>query len=421
MERTSLGKILNKLKNRARNGERFYVVYYSDNGSIIISYRNGEVSIYSGSLRSLIPIHVNDYERESIDVYILLPSTATKELYNKLDTEIESVKKILKLTFLEDYVEFRFRKYIVSDLTLEDLEELANFFGKESIEKEREETATNNVRLPLLESDIDLSNYIAPSWFRELIYDEVIDPIRYGEYDLDIGLLLYGYPGNGKSYLARCIAGELGWKYFRIDPTLYRSHLYGMTEKYLSEMFNMLRRESEKNHIVLVFDDCEEYFVDIVEQTNRTLILMEQNRFLHFLEDKPRNILAIATTNYLEVIRPAFLRAGRFLYKIYVPFPDKETRRQLAEYYTEKYNLDLDNEKRETVLSSIERLEYYTCEEISKIILHLKRQLRKTRSLEEAFRKVLQAIAPPTHELEQRKLIEEKYGKVGSIRNVLHV
>ena len=52
------------------------------------------------------------------------------------------------------------------------------------------------------------------------------------------GILLYGPPGNGKTLLAKAIAGECGCKFINITASSLVSKYMGESEKMLWSVFN---------------------------------------------------------------------------------------------------------------------------------------------------------------------------------------
>src|SRR5260370_19104560 len=60
---------------------------------------------------------------------------------------------------------------------------------------------------------------------KELLLEEVVGPLRnpekYMKYRISIpnGILLYGPPGCGKTFIAQRLAEELGYNFFEISPS----------------------------------------------------------------------------------------------------------------------------------------------------------------------------------------------------------
>ena len=77
------------------------------------------------------------------------------------------------------------------------------------------------------------------------------DPIGIG-----LTCLFAGKSGTGKTFAARCLAGELGLNLYRIDLSQVVSKYIGETEKALAQVFD----EVEAGHGLLLFDEADALF-----------------------------------------------------------------------------------------------------------------------------------------------------------------
>src|SRR5207249_11388275 len=68
------------------------------------------------------------------------------------------------------------------------------------------------------------------------------------------GLLLYGPPGCGKTFIARALAGELGAKFLAIGLSDVLDMWFGQSEKNLHEIFGTARRNRP---CALFFDEID--------------------------------------------------------------------------------------------------------------------------------------------------------------------
>ncbi len=139
-------------------------------------------------------------------------------------------------------------------------------------------------------------------------------------------VLLHGRPGTGKSFAARCLAGELDRPLRVIRPEQVRGMFWGETEKHLRRVFD----EAEDKGAVLLIDEADDWLGrrDALREPYRSQATM----LLTIIEDY-QGVLVL-TTNRSEAIDPAVFR--RVDHAIPFPAPDLPGRmalwaRQLGE------------------------------------------------------------------------------------------
>jgi transitional endoplasmic reticulum ATPase len=141
------------------------------------------------------------------------------------------------------------------------------------------------------------------------------------------GVLLFGPPGNGKTLLARAIAGELDSPFFYATGAEIRSKWHGESEQRLR---TLLQRAQACPVAVLFLDEVESLFPRRSESTpvdNRlvTQFLAEVGGF----SESENVLLLLGATNRPWDIDDAVFRTGRFDRKIYVGPPDPMARREI--------------------------------------------------------------------------------------------
>jgi SpoVK/Ycf46/Vps4 family AAA+-type ATPase len=164
---------------------------------------------------------------------------------------------------------------------------------------------------------------------KEILLEEVIAPLRepekYRRYGISIpnGILMYGPPGCGKTFVARWLAAELGLKYFEVSPSeIASSYQHGSTLK-IRDLFVSASAAAP----ALMFVDEFEGLVPARsalsgEQQHKA---EEVNEWLVQIGScAEREILFVAATNEPWKIDSAILRTGRLDKKIHVGPPDKE-------------------------------------------------------------------------------------------------
>lgn len=166
------------------------------------------------------------------------------------------------------------------------------------------------------------------------LQSEVIDIIadkeeaeRYG-IDIPNGMLLYGPPGCGKTFIAERFAEEAGYNYRYIKTSdLASTYLHGSQEK-IAGLFQEARNNAPT---ILCFDEFDA-LVPRRDDINNASQRAEVNEFLLQLNNCGKDgVFVIATSNRPDKIDSAILRAGRIDYIVYVPVPDMETRMKMFE------------------------------------------------------------------------------------------
>lgn len=139
------------------------------------------------------------------------------------------------------------------------------------------------------------------------------------------GILLYGPPGCGKTYIARATAGEVNARFISVGIHEVLDKYYGESEKMIHSLFEEARRNTP---CVLFFDEFDAfaagrraqsspYYQTVVDQ-----LLQEMDGMMGNNED----VLVFAATNVPWHIDAAFRRPGRFDRTFFLPPPDRKAR-----------------------------------------------------------------------------------------------
>lgn len=150
----------------------------------------------------------------------------------------------------------------------------------------------------------------------------------YERYKVSIpnGMLFFGPPGCGKTFIARRLAEEIGCTYIEVKPSdIASTYVHGTQEK-VGQLFQKAREQAPT---VLFFDEVDAVLPSREGQLDHSYA-SEVNEFLTQLTDCHKHeIFVIAATNRPEKIDPAILRTGRLDKVIYIPPPDEDARREL--------------------------------------------------------------------------------------------
>lgn len=169
---------------------------------------------------------------------------------------------------------------------------------------------------------------------KEEISLKIIYPLQHPEiyraYGKTIGggILLYGPPGCGKTYLARATAGEIEAGFLSVGINDVLEMWLGNSERNLHQLFEQAR---DHKPCVLFFDEVDALGgrrSDMHGGSARQLI----NQFLAEMDgvrSSNEGVLILAATNAPWHVDPAFRRPGRFDRVLFVPPPDQPARAEI--------------------------------------------------------------------------------------------
>ncbi|MBT7960763.1 MAG: AAA family ATPase [Euryarchaeota archaeon] len=152
------------------------------------------------------------------------------------------------------------------------------------------------------------------------------------------GILLYGPPGVGKTLLAKALAREAQCNFISINgPELFSAN-YGESEKKLREVFAQAKKEAPSVIYIDEIDAISGSRKDGKGQLEKrilTQLLTELDGF-----EERGQVLVVGSTNMMDSIDGALLRAGRFDRRIHVPYPDISGREQILTIHSSSMPLE---------------------------------------------------------------------------------
>ena len=151
------------------------------------------------------------------------------------------------------------------------------------------------------------------------------------------GLLLYGYPGCGKTLLASAVAGECGLNFISVKGPEILNKYIGASEKSVRDLFE--RAESARP-CVLFFDEFDSIAPkrghDSTGVTDRVV-----NQLLTQMDGAEglSGVYVLAATSRPDLIDPALLRPGRLDKSILCDMPDLDDRLDILQALSKKLNI----------------------------------------------------------------------------------
>lgn len=142
------------------------------------------------------------------------------------------------------------------------------------------------------------------------------------------GMVLYGPPGCGKTYIAQKFAEESGMYFALVKGSDLANVYYHGSQSMIGDLF---QKALQYTPCVICFDELDSFIYSRQSTSgDHSMHLHEVDEFLTQLNNcGQRGIFVIGTTNRLDLVDTAALRSGRLEKKVYVPLPDAESRKCL--------------------------------------------------------------------------------------------
>ena len=146
------------------------------------------------------------------------------------------------------------------------------------------------------------------------------------------GLLLYGPPGCGKTFLARAVAGELGAKFVSAGLADVLDMWVGGSERNVHELFQIARREAP---CVLFLDEVDALGQKRSQTRNSGMrgAVVQLLTELDGVAAANEGVFVLAATNQPWDVDPALRRPGRLDRTLLVLPPDRPAREAVFRYH----------------------------------------------------------------------------------------
>ncbi len=182
------------------------------------------------------------------------------------------------------------------------------------------------------------------------------DPTKYQQIGAKIpkGVLLVGPPGNGKTLLAKAVAGEAGVPFYSISGSDFLELYVGVGAARVRDLFDQAKKSAPS---IIFIDEIDAVGRrrgaglggghDEREQTLNQL-LVEMDGF-----DINESVIVMAATNRRDVLDPALLRPGRFDRQVYVNYPDIAGREAILKVHSKNKPLAPDVDLKQVAAATV--------------------------------------------------------------------
>jgi len=178
--------------------------------------------------------------------------------------------------------------------------------------------------------DISWEDVIGLENAKDSLKETVILPTRFpqlftGKRKPFKGILLFGPPGTGKSYLAKAVATEADSTFFAVSSADLISKWQGESEKLVRNLFE-LARESEGGRAIIFIDEVDSLCGSRSEGESDSMRRVK-TEFLVQMDGVGSNsgqLLVLGATNIPWELDAAIRR--RFEKRVYIPLPEAEAR-----------------------------------------------------------------------------------------------
>jgi transitional endoplasmic reticulum ATPase len=166
---------------------------------------------------------------------------------------------------------------------------------------------------------------------KQSLTEAVLWPLRYPDSFARLGvapprgLLLYGPPGGGKTFLVRALAGTGALNVFAVKGAELMDKWVGESERAVRELF---RRAAEAAPSLVFLDEIDALAPRRGQSGDSGVADRVVAALLTELDgvEPMRDVVVLGATNRPELVDPALLRPGRLERLVYVPPPDAGAR-----------------------------------------------------------------------------------------------
>jgi ATP-dependent 26S proteasome regulatory subunit len=183
-----------------------------------------------------------------------------------------------------------------------------------------------------------------------------IDPVR--------GVILCGFPGSGKSLMAKSIAHLWNLPLLKMNMSDIMDSRVGQSEKNIARALKLAEAVSP---CVLWIDEMEKGIAGMAssDKSDSGTLSRVVQEMLTWLSEKTAPVFVVATANDISGLKPELTRAGRFDEIFYVSLPHEKERKTIFEIHFKKRGYNINEEI--STLTIEDNISSNALEELSKM------------------------------------------------------
>ncbi len=183
---------------------------------------------------------------------------------------------------------------------------------------------------------------------KQALQEAVIWPLKYASlYEKTStmppkGIILYGKPGTGKTYLVKALAHESGVNFISVKGPQIINKYIGESERGVRDLFKKAKQVAPS---ILFIDEIDSLTPKRTSGEGSSDVIQRViSQFLTEMDgiEELKGVVVVAATNRIDLIDPALLRSGRFDLLFELPAPDTGVREAIFKIHTRKKPLGSD-------------------------------------------------------------------------------